>query len=125
MNRRARPSWTIVRADGNFRAVYLPAGAHRVRFKYTPMSFKLGLYGSFMAVIVLFLLVLYWLWGRFYRESDDDPTVKRVAKNSLLPMGLQLLNRLIDFAFAMLMLRILAPEMAGRYSFCRGLYRLL
>jgi len=107
----------IVRADGNFRAVFLEEGAHRVRFKYTPMSFKLGLYGSFMAVMVLFLLVLYWLWGRFYRESDDDHAVKRVAKNSLLPMGLQLVNRLIDFAFAMLMLRILAPEMAGRYTF--------
>jgi len=110
----------IVRADGNFRAVWLEAGAHRVRFKYTPMSFKLGLYGSFMAGIVLLLLVLYWLWGRFYRESADDPTVKRVAKNSLLPMGLQLLNKVIDFAFAMLMLRILAPEMAGRYYFAIG-----
>ena len=110
----------IVRADGNFRAVYLEAGGHRVRFKYTPMSFKLGLYGSFMAVIVMLLLLFYWLWTRFYRESADDPTVKRVAKNSLLPMGLQLLNRVIDFAFAMLMLRILAPEMAGRYYFAIG-----
>jgi O-antigen/teichoic acid export membrane protein len=107
----------IVRANGNFRAVFLEEGAHRVRFKYTPMSFKLGLYGSFMAGVVLFLLLLYWLWGRFYRESADDHAVKRVAKNSLLPMGLQLMNRLIDFAFAMLMLRILAPEMAGRYTF--------
>jgi O-antigen/teichoic acid export membrane protein len=110
----------IARADGNFRAVWLEAGPHRVRFKYTPMSFKLGLYGSFMAVVVLFLLLLYWIWGRFYRESADDPTVKRVAKNSLLPMGLQLLNKVIDFAFAMLMLRILAPEMAGRYTFAVG-----
>jgi O-antigen/teichoic acid export membrane protein len=107
----------IVRADGNFRAVHLDEGAHRVRFKYTPMSFKLGLYGSFMAGVVLLLLALYWLWGRFYRESADDPTVKRVAKNSLVPMGLQLVNRLIDFAFAMLMLRILEPELAGRYQF--------
>ncbi len=108
---------TIVRADGNFRAVFLEEGPHRVRFKYTPMSFKLGLYGSFMAVVVMLLVGFYWLWGRFYRESTDDPTVKRVAKNSLLPMGLQLLNKIIDFAFAMLMLRILAPEMAGRYYF--------
>jgi O-antigen/teichoic acid export membrane protein len=107
----------IVRADGNFRAVYLEAGAHRVRFKYTPMSFKLGLYASFMAGVVLLLLLLYWLWGRFYRERDDDPAVKRVAKNSLLPMGLQLLNRIIDFAFAMLMYRILAPTLAGRFDF--------
>jgi O-antigen/teichoic acid export membrane protein len=107
----------ILRADGNFRAVYLEAGAHRVRFVYTPMSFKLGLYGSFMAGVVLLLLLLYWLWTRFYRERDDDPAVKRVAKNSLLPMGLQLLNRLIDFAFAMVMYRILAPTLVGRYDF--------
>ncbi|MCL7455446.1 MAG: oligosaccharide flippase family protein, partial [Anaerolineae bacterium] len=107
----------IVRADGNFRAVFLPEGAHRVRFKYTPMSFKLGLYGTFLGVVVALLLGLYWLWGRFYRERDDDPAVKRVAKNSLIPMGLQLLNKVIDFAFAMLMLRILAPELAGRYYF--------
>jgi len=110
----------IVRADGNFRAVWLEGGAHRVRFKYTPLSFKLGLYGSFIAAVVLFLLGFYWLWTRFYRESDQDSTVKRVAKNSLLPIGLQLVNRLIDFAFAMLMLRILAPEMAGRYYFAVG-----
>jgi O-antigen/teichoic acid export membrane protein len=107
----------IVRANGNFRAVHLGPGTHRVRFKYTPLSFKLGLFGSFMAFVVLCLLLLYWMWGRYYRESVDDPTVKRVAKNSLLPMGLQLLNKIIDFAFAMLMLRILAPEMAGRYTF--------
>ncbi|MFC2031515.1 oligosaccharide flippase family protein [Chloroflexota bacterium] len=107
----------ILRADGNFRAVWLAGGEHRVRFKYTPMSFKLGLYGSFMAVVVMLLLLLFWLWGRFYRESADDHDVKRVAKNSLLPMGLQLLNRVVDFAFAMVMLRILAPEMAGRYAF--------
>ncbi len=110
----------IARADENFRAVYLDAGSHQVRFKYTPMSAKLGLYGSFMACVVLFLLVLFWLWGRLYREHADDPTAKRVAKNSLLPMGLQLLNRVIDFAFAMLMLRILAPEMAGRFTFTIG-----
>ena len=107
----------ILRADGNFRAVFLGAGSHRVRFKYTPMSVKLGLYGSFMAGVVLLVLVLFWLWGRLYREHADDPTAKRVAKNSLVPIGLQLLNRAIDFAFAMLMLRILAPEMAGRFTF--------
>ncbi len=107
----------IIRADGNFRAVWLEAGAHRVRFKYTPLSVKLGLYGSFMAGMVMLLLALYWLWGRLYRESADDHAVKRVAKNSLLPIGLQLLNKAIDLIFAMLMLRILAPEAAGRYYF--------
>ena len=109
--------WTFPHGNIDRRAVRLEAGSHRVRYKYTPMSLKLGLYGTFMAAVVGLLLLAFWLWGRFYRESDEDSTVKRVAKNSLIPMGLQLLNKVIDFAFAMLMLRILAPEMAGRYQF--------
>jgi O-antigen/teichoic acid export membrane protein len=107
----------LYRADGNFRAVPLTAGRHEVHFRYTPMSFKLGLYVSFMSAIILFLLAIYWLWGRYYRENEDDSPVKRVAKNSLTPMSLSLLNKVIDLAFAMLMLRILAPENAGRYQF--------
>lgn len=107
----------IYRANGNFRAVPLGPGEHTVRFKYTPMSFKLGLYISFMSAVILFLLGCAWLWGRYYRESDNDSPVKRIAKNSLTPMSLSLLNKVIDMAFAMLMLRILAPENAGRYQF--------
>ncbi|GAB4542273.1 MAG: hypothetical protein Kow0063_34040 [Anaerolineae bacterium] len=107
----------IERANGNFRAVYLEAGDWIVRFKYTPMSFKLGLYVSFLAGVILMLLLGWWAWGRLYRETAEDSAVKRIAKNSLAPMTLALANRLIDFAFAMLMLRILAPEGAGRYQF--------
>jgi len=108
---------TLHRANGNFRAVYLEPGDWTVRFKYTPMSFKLGLYVSFLALIISLLLLGWWAWGKLYRESADDSPVKRIAKNSLAPMSLALTNRLIDFAFAMLMLRILAPEGAGRYQF--------
>ena len=108
---------SIYRAYGNFRAVPLGPGEHIVRFKYTPMSIKLGLYVSFMSAVILFLLACAWLWGRYYREREDDSAVKRIAKNSLTPMSLSLLNKVIDMAFAMLMLRILAPENAGRYQF--------
>jgi O-antigen/teichoic acid export membrane protein len=108
---------TIYRANGNFRAVYLEPGDWAIRFKYTPMSFKLGLYGSFLAGIIALLLLGWWGWGKLYRESVEDAPVKRVAKNSLAPMAMALMNRLVDFAFALLMLRILAPEGAGRYQF--------
>ena len=105
----------IYRADGNFRAVLLGPGEHLVRFKYSPMSFKLGLYVSFMSGVVALLLGGYWLWASFWRE--DESVARRVAKNSLIPMGLSLLNKLLDFVFAMLMLRILGPELAGRFQF--------
>ncbi len=107
----------IHRVDGNFRGVVVPAGEHVVRFRYTPMSFKLGLFTSFVAWVSLFLVAAGWVWGRLYQEADDTSPVRRVAKNSLTPMALSLLNKVIDFAFAMLRLRILAPEGEGRYAF--------
>jgi O-antigen/teichoic acid export membrane protein len=107
----------IYRAYGNFRAVPLAPGSYLVRFTYTPMSFKLGLYTTFLSAVVILLLVGQWAWWRIYRETADDTAVKRVAKNSLVPMAASLLNKVVDFAFALLMLRILAPEGAGRYQF--------
>ncbi len=105
----------IFRVNGNFRGVQLDPGAWTVRFKYSPMSFKLGLFISFMAAVVIIFLGGVWLWRYAYQESASDSTVRRVAKNSLAPMALNLFNRGIDFAFAALMLRILGAENAGKY----------
>ncbi|MGQ9554828.1 MAG: oligosaccharide flippase family protein [Anaerolineae bacterium] len=107
----------IERAYGAFRAVYLPAGSWELRFYYMPRSFQIGLYTSFISGVALLLIAAAWLWTRYYHQDDEEPTVRRVAKNSLTPMTLSLVNKLIDMAFAMLMLRILAPEGAGRYQF--------
>jgi O-antigen/teichoic acid export membrane protein len=115
----------IYRADGNFRAVSLAAGQWTVRFKYSPMSFKLGLFVSFMAGSVLILLLGYWLWRRFYQEEVEDSDAARVAKNSLAPIILQLANKAIETAFAALMLRILGPEDAGKYYFAIFIWLLL
>ncbi len=108
---------TIHRANGTFRAVYLPPGEWQGRFRYSPRSVQLGLYTSFLALALLAFLLGSWAWGKLYRESEDDSPIKRVAKNSLVPMVMALSNRLIDFAFALLMLRILQPEGAGQYAF--------
>jgi O-antigen/teichoic acid export membrane protein len=107
----------IYRADYNFRAVHLDPGPSVVRFRYSPMSFKLGVYASFMALVVVLSVTGFWLWGRLYREQEGDPVIKRVVKNSMTPMATSFLNKLIDTAFAMLMLRILGPEGAGKYGF--------
>jgi O-antigen/teichoic acid export membrane protein len=114
---------TIYRADSALRAVYLPDdGQWTVRFVYSPMSFKLGLYVSFLAGMTLLLLLLYWLWGRYYRPEIDADDVQRVAKNSLVPMGLSLTNKAIDFAFAMLYVRLLGPVGTGQYYFVVAIY---
>ncbi len=113
----------VWRANGNFRTVYLEtAGAQTVRFKYAPRSFQLGLFTSFVAFMGLLLLVGWWLWGRYYRESLDTHEVQRVAKNSVIPVALALLNKGIDFAFAMVRLRILSPAGEGSYTFAISFY---
>jgi len=106
----------IYRADGNFRAVYLEPGEHAVRFKYSPLSFKLGLYVTFLAGVITLVGFGYSLWGHMYRE-EPKTTIQRVLKNALTPMGTSFLNKGIDTAFAMVMLRILGPEGQGKYGF--------
>jgi len=106
---------TIVRHAGNFRAVLLPAGSHTVRFKYTPLSVKVGLFLTFLSVMVMALMLAMWIWRRYIGGEQEGAAL--VAKNSLAPIILQLFNKAIDTAFAMLMLRILAPAGAGQYYF--------
>jgi O-antigen/teichoic acid export membrane protein len=108
---------TIHRANGTLRAVQIQPGSWLVRFRYSPQSFQLGLYLSFLSGAILLFMAGYWAWGKVYRETDSDSHIKRVAKNSLVPMVMALSNRVIDFAFALLMLRILQPEGAGKYAF--------
>ncbi|GIK76158.1 MAG: hypothetical protein BroJett021_51460 [Chloroflexota bacterium] len=113
----------ILRANSAFRAVYLPDdGQWTVRFIYSPMSFKLGLYVSFLAGMTLLMLLLYWVWGRYYRPEIEEHDVKRVAKNSLIPMGLSLFNKAVDFAFAMLYVRLLGPAGTGEWYFVVAIY---
>ncbi len=106
----------IYKADYNFRAVHLPPGSHLLRFKYSPLSFKLGLYVTFLAGVITLLGFGYSLWGHMYRE-EPKTTIQRVLKNALTPMGTSFLNKVIDTAFAMVMLRILGPEGQGKYGF--------
>jgi O-antigen/teichoic acid export membrane protein len=103
--------------NGNFRGVRLEPGAWTVRFRYSPATFQVGAFASFLsAMLVLFLLIL-WLWRRIYREEAETDSARRIAKNSLAPIILNLFNRGIDFAFAFIMLRLLGPANAGIYYY--------
>lgn len=114
----------VFRANGSLRAVYIPeAGQWTVRFVYSPRSVQVGIYVSFLAVVTLMLLAGWWAWGRFYREAEGEGAeVRTVAKNSAVQMVLSLLNRGIDFAFAMLRLRVLGPYGEGSYAFVIAIY---
>ncbi|HEV8611729.1 MAG TPA: hypothetical protein VGS98_16865 [Thermoanaerobaculia bacterium] len=48
----------ILRADGIFRAVALPAGSHRVTFRYRPLSFLIGAGVSVAALLTILVLAL-------------------------------------------------------------------
>ncbi|MGH2536279.1 MAG: oligosaccharide flippase family protein [Candidatus Promineifilaceae bacterium] len=106
----------VVRVNGNFRAVALEPGAWEVRFRYSPLSFKLGALTSFMGLAILLLAGVVWLWRRVYRPARPLNAARSVAKNSLAPMGLNLFNRAIDFVFAAFYLRTLGPADAGNYA---------
>jgi len=107
----------ITRVDGNFRAVRLEPGAWTVRFRYSPLSFKLGAFVTFIAGMLLVLIVGVYLWRSAYRESAEDSAARRVAKNSFTAIVLNLMTRVIEMAFAMLMARLLGPDGVGRYYF--------
>jgi len=106
----------IIRVNANFRGVLLEPGEWEVRFRYSPLSFKLGGLTSFMGGIIVFFALLVWAWRRFYRPLGPMTDTVSIAKNSLAPMGLNLLNRAIDFVFAAFYLRILGPSDAGSYA---------
>ena len=84
---------TVLKANGIFRAVALPAGLHTVTFRYAPLSLRLGFLLSLLAVTFWALLVSYWAWLRFRVERVSASTIQRVVKNSVTPMAAQVLAR--------------------------------
>ncbi|MBS1245417.1 MAG: putative polysaccharide biosynthesis protein, partial [Chloroflexi bacterium] len=113
---------TITQVDGNFRAVELAPGAWTVRFRYSPLSWKLGAFTTFIAAMMLILIVGVYAWRYAYRESAQDSTARRVAKNSFTAIVLNLMTKALDMAFAMLMARLLGPEGVGRYYFAAVIF---
>ena len=107
----------IERVNGNLRGVRLQPGQWTIRFDYSPASFQLGGFVSFITGMLVIFLALIWLWNQFVSEKAEQDTARRLVKNSLAPILLNLFNRGIDFAFAFIMLRILGPHDAGIYYY--------
>lgn len=107
---------TITRVNGNFRGVLLEPGAWTVRYRYSPLTFQLGGLVSVMGGIILLFILVVWGWRRYYRPEGELTNTRSIAKNSLVPMGLNLFNRGIDFVFAAFYLRVLGPFDAGSYA---------
>ncbi|MGB3715501.1 MAG: oligosaccharide flippase family protein [Candidatus Promineifilaceae bacterium] len=106
----------VIRVNGNFRGVLLEPGDWEIRFRYSPLTFKLGGLTTFMGGIIVLFAVVVWAWRRFYKPQGPMTDTLSIAKNSLAPMSLNLLNRAIDFVFAAFYLRILGPADAGSYA---------
>lgn len=111
----------VYRANGSLRAVPVPAGRLTVRLEYFPMSAKVGLYISLLGAVLLVLAVMHAALARYFVAGDRDE-VGRVAVNSTGPIAAALLNKVLQFAFALLYLRVLGPEDAGRYAFAITVY---
>jgi O-antigen/teichoic acid export membrane protein len=95
----------------------LDNGQITVRLVYSPTSFQVGLFGSFISGVVLAFLGAAWLWRLVVVPGTDGSGVRVVARNSLAPILLNLFNRGIDFGFAFVMLRVLGPDGSGVYSY--------
>ncbi|MDA0243016.1 MAG: oligosaccharide flippase family protein [Chloroflexi bacterium] len=106
---------SIVRVNHNFRGVQLESGAWEVRFRYSPNSFLLGGLASVMSAITIAFGAAVWAWRRV-RPQGELTNTRSIAKNSVLPMGLNLFNRGIDFLFAAFYLRLLGPGDSGAYA---------
>lgn len=116
----------IARIAGNFRGVLLEgddlADGALVRFKYSPNSVKVGAFVSFLAGMIVIFLTVVWIWRLVYREPDAQSTTQRLAKNSVAPILLTLFNRMVELAFAALMLRILGPTNNGDYTYAINIW---
>ncbi|NBD36542.1 MAG: oligosaccharide flippase family protein, partial [Chloroflexi bacterium] len=106
----------------NFRGVQVDEGRATVRFKYSPDTVKVGGFVSFLAGMIVIFLAVVWTWRLIYQEREEQTTAQRLAKNSIAPIALNLFNRLVEFAFAALMLRILGPANAGDYYYAINTY---
>jgi O-antigen/teichoic acid export membrane protein len=97
-------------------------GDWTLRLVYSPTSVQVGAFASFIGGVLLLVVVGSWAWRRYVPPDEQQGAAGRVARNSLVPILLNLFNRGIDFAFAAIMLRLLGPELSGWYYYAIVLF---
>lgn len=107
----------------NLQGVELPAGAWTVRLVYSPESMQLGMFTSSLSVAIILFMLGAWFWrATIGLNTESSSGVAKVARNSAAPIILNLFNRGIDLAFAIVMYRLLLPVEVGIYNFAIVLF---
>lgn len=84
---------------------------------WTLPTARAAFFVTFLGAMSLAFLSVLWLWRRLYGAEPVQSDLHRVARNSTMPVVLNLFNRGMDFVYAaLLLLRILGPANAGDYS---------
>ena len=107
----------------NLQGVELPAGDWTLRLVYSPASVQLGMFVSSISVALIVFLLGAWLWrATIGLNTEASSGLAKVARNSAAPIILNLFNRGIDLAFAIVMYRLLLPIDVGIYNFAIVLF---
>ncbi len=107
----------------NFQGVELPPGDWTLRLVYSPAGVQLGMFASSISVALILFLLGAWFWRAYIGlNSEESSGLAKVARNSAAPILLNLFNRGIDLAFAIVMYRLLLPLEVGIYNFAIVLF---
>ncbi len=110
-------------ALANLQGLELPAGDWTVRLVYSPESMQLGMFTSSLSVAIILFMLGAWFWrATIGLNTESSSGVAKVARNSAAPIMLNLFNRGIDLAFAIVMYRLLLPVDVGIYNFAIVLF---
>ncbi len=114
----------IVLVNGNFRGVQLdharlPDGTKvaTVRFKYSPDSVRYGAFTTVLALVSLLFTAGIYGWRSLAASNETLSGAGRVARNSAVLSAMNIVARLISFAFAIVVARLLGPDGVGAYYF--------
>jgi O-antigen/teichoic acid export membrane protein len=113
----------VYKVNGNFRAVQLDTRALgatsptalTVRFRYSPDSVRFGGFASLITLLGLLFGGGVYAWRSLARDASQLSGAQRVARNSAVLTGMNILGRLIAFAAAIVVARILTAEGVGAW----------